>query len=190
MHPDQKYVNALAQNDAAMIEEIYQRFAPKILQFVKKNNGTESDARDLFQEGLITIFHQATEKNLVLTCPFDAYLYLICKRKWLNTLKKRYKSDVTIEELSGYEDNKEVSNSLEEREELSLREELFWKKFNELSESCRKLLSLAWSDISMSEVAEKLGITYSYARKQKTLCTQKLMKLVRESPQYLNLSQL
>src|SRR5690606_40520873 len=61
--------------------------------YVCKNSGDETAARDIIQETLITIYDQAKTKGLKLTCPFDAYFFLICKRKWLNTLKKSGSKD-------------------------------------------------------------------------------------------------
>jgi adenine/guanine phosphoribosyltransferase-like PRPP-binding protein len=39
----------------------------------------------------------------------------------------------------------------------------------------------------MEEVAQKLGITYAYARKKKSLCIGELTRMVRESSEFKNL---
>src|SRR5690606_3743689 len=89
MHPDQRYIAALLANDAKVIGEIYERFANGVKAFVINNSGTIEDAKDIFQEGLIAICHQARKPGFELTCPFWAYLHLVCRGKWLNELKKR-----------------------------------------------------------------------------------------------------
>ena len=90
-HEDQKYIDGLVQNNAFVIQTIYDKFAPKVINYIKQNSGDVANAKDVIQETIITIYHQATEKGLQLTCPFDAYFFLLCKRKWLNQLKKRGK---------------------------------------------------------------------------------------------------
>lgn len=97
-HSDQKYIEALLKNDTVILSEIYDKFAPKVVGYIKNNSGDESRAQDIIQETLITIYKQAKEKGLQLTCPFDAYFFLLCKRKWLNELKKHSNNQVTINE--------------------------------------------------------------------------------------------
>ncbi|GAB3927484.1 RNA polymerase sigma factor [Mucilaginibacter myungsuensis] len=87
-HPDQRYVTALLNNDTALIGEVYKSCARQVRSYICFNNGTEDDAADIFQEALIDIYNQAKYKGLELTCPFNAFLFLVCKRKWFNELKK------------------------------------------------------------------------------------------------------
>ena len=53
VHTDQRFVTALLQNDTALVKEIYERFAGNVKRFVLNNNGSEDEAADIFQEGLI-----------------------------------------------------------------------------------------------------------------------------------------
>src|SRR5437016_815234 len=104
IHSDQRYIEALLQNDKQVVEEVYQRFAPAIRSHILKNRGSEDDAADIFQESLIDIYKQAKHKGLQLTCPFEPFLLLVCKRKWLNEIKKRGARQVTksSDDLSEY----------------------------------------------------------------------------------------
>src|SRR5947209_1395404 len=95
-HPDQKYIAALVQNDTALLEELYRKYNGKIKAMVLQNNGTEADAADIFQEALLTIYNRAVSTGFELTCPFEAFLYLVCKRMWLHELSKRTSHRVTI----------------------------------------------------------------------------------------------
>jgi hypothetical protein len=54
-HPDQKYVEALLNNDMVLLKEVYQKFSGKIKWMVLQNNGTVDDAADIFQEALLSI---------------------------------------------------------------------------------------------------------------------------------------
>src|SRR5882757_284188 len=96
-HSDQRYLEGLLSNDNQLIEEIYRLFSPGIRNWIIQNSGSEDDAADIFQESLIDIYQQAQHKGLQLTCPFEPFLLLVCKRKWLNELKKRSRRGVTKE---------------------------------------------------------------------------------------------
>src|SRR5437763_16695777 len=97
IHTDQRFINGLLQNDTLTVKEIYERFSGKVKSYIVQNNGSEDDAADIFQESLIDIYQQARSKEFHLTCPFEPFLLLVCKRKWINELKKRGRHRVTKE---------------------------------------------------------------------------------------------
>lgn len=186
IHEDQKYIDGLVENNTYIIQAIYDKFAPKVINYIKQNSGDTSQAKDIIQETIITIYNQAIAKNLKLTCPFDAYFFLICKRKWLNQLKNTGNKEVTI--------NDEVLSKDDGAQELAFENSLFEKQhnlykdmFQKLGQACKDLLEATFKIKSMEDVAESLNISYAYARKKKSLCIGKLTKLIQDSPTYKNL---
>ena len=186
VHEDQKYILGLAQNNSFVIQAIYEKFAPKVIGFVCKNRGNKDQAQDLIQEVLLVIYDQATTKNLQLTCPFDAYFFLLCKRKWFNILKKTSLQEVTINEeiVSTYEP---VQEPVLRTERFETQQSLYEHMFQKIGDSCKELLTKCFELDAMEEVAKALNITYGYARKKKSLCIGKLTKMIQESPLYHNL---
>lgn len=183
-HADHKYIQALLANDRKAIEEIYEKFAGRIRSFVTSNNGSAKDAQDLFQEALIAIYQKARKGPFILTCPFEAYLYLICRSKWINELKSRKKVGVTIKEWEGFKEEKEAIEVAESTNKEQKQDALFQKAFSSLSEGCQKLLRFSWTGTHMKKVAEQLDVSYSYARKKKSECIAKLMKRIKASPDF------
>lgn len=189
IHEDQKYIDGLLQNNTFIIQAIYEKFAPKVTNYIKNNSGDENDANDVIQEVLITIYKQAKNNKLQLTCPFDAYFFLLCKRKWFNELKKSSKKEVTINEevLSKGDD---VSQQAYETEIFTEKQQLFNEMFGKLGNACKDLLKATFELKSMEEVAGKLGVTYAYARKKKSLCIGKLTEMVRDSSAFKQIQNL
>lgn len=185
-HSDQKFIDALLQNDHKTIAIIYERCAPKVIGYIKKNSGDEAQARDVIQESLITIYDQAKTRGLQLTCPFDAYFFLVCKRKWFNTLKKKRPEGVTIQEEITSIDAEEQAQA-EETTLYNDRASLFNEMLATMGDSCRDIIKLSFTIKSMEAVAQKLGVTYAYVRKKKSLCIGKLTQLVQNNPQYKHL---
>lgn len=183
-HADQRYIQALLTNDGAVLTEIYRKFSGKVVSYIKKNNGDQEDARDVIQETLITMYQQARDRKLVLTCPFDAYFFLLCKRRWLNKLKT--KKGVTIAETASSIPD-ESTYLVQETELFESKNRLFESKLGELGEKCQEVLRWSFKLPSMEEVAAKLNVSYAYVRKKKSLCLGQLTELIRQSSEYKKL---
>jgi len=178
IHSDQRYIEALLQNDLQVVEEIYQRFAPAIRSHILKNRGSEDDAADIFQESLIDIYKQAKHKDLQLTCPFEPFLLLVCKRKWLNEIKKRGHSPVTklSDDLSDWGEDVFAAAERVSNEEDKAR--IFLQQFERLGEKCREILRLSLTGHRQEKIAETLGVTYGYLRKKKSECMATLLSYI------------
>lgn len=181
LHKDQKYIDGLVQNNSFIIQAIYDRFVPKVINYIKNNSGSAAQAQDIIQDTLLVIYNQASEKKLQLTCPFEAYFFLLCKRKWLNELKKSDKKEVTISDEALFKSD-DAQELVFETILFDKKQALFEAMFQKLGTACKDLLNTTFKIKSMEEVAASLGVTYAYARKKKSLCIGKLTKLVRESP--------
>lgn len=186
-HADQKYIDALLYNDMVLLEEAYRKFSGRIKWMVLQNHGTEDDAADIFQDALLSIYRKAKDQDFVLTCPLEAFLYLICKNKWLNELNKRRYKNISLTEDNGYILSEDSFKLAEECDLKEQRFKLISEKLAELGEGCKQLLRLNWSGKSMEEVAQVLQVTYGYARKKKSECMAKLVQLVKQAPQFSSL---
>jgi RNA polymerase sigma factor (sigma-70 family) len=182
-HPDQLYIDGLVQNNTAVINSIYKKFAPKIINYIRTNSGDSDKAQDIIQEVLIVIYNHAKSKGLQLTCPFDAYFFLLCKRRWLNELKKLSNKEVTIDDDHVYKDESTVEMT-SQTDIFDQKQQLFEAMFQKLGEKCQELLKLSFVTKTMEEVATKLGVTYAYVRKKKSLCTGQLTEMIQQSSQY------
>ena len=182
-HPDQLYVDGLLQNNSNVIQVIYKKFVPKVKNYIRTNSGNDDAAQDVVQEVLIAIYNQAKVKGLQLTCPFDAYFFLLCKRKWLNELKKSSNKEVTINDdtVSVDENVQEMTFQTEVFDE---KQSLFDEMFLKLGEKCQEVLKLSFVTKTMEEVALKLNVTYGYVRKKKSICTGQLTELIQQSSRY------
>ncbi len=185
-HPDQMYIDGLSQNNTAVIQSIYKKFVPKVKYYICTNSGDDDQAQDVVQEVLITIYNQAKTNGLLLTCPFDAYFFLLCKRRWLNELKKSSNKEVTFRD-----ENVSIEESVQEMtfqtEVFEDKQSLFDEMFQKLGEKCQEVLKLSFVTKTMEEVAEILNVTYGYVRKKKSLCTGQLTEMIQKSNRYKSL---
>ena len=186
IHPDQMYIDGLAANDSAVIQSIYKKFVPKVVSFIMNNSGDKEHAEDVVQEIMLLLFNQAKAKSLELTCPFDAYFFLLCKRKWLNELKKTSNKGVTInEDVASI--NESAHELVDHTEMFEEKQQLFDMMFQKLGDKCQELLKLSFTIKTMEEVAEKMNVTYGYVRKKKSLCIGQLTEWIQETKKYKSL---
>ncbi len=179
-HADQRYIQALLENDTRLIQEIYRDNAGQVSRWIQKNSGSVADAQDIFQEALTAIYIKAAKGNFKLTAPFGALLMQICKNKWIDRLRKKSRSpEVRIEEDMRYEDTA-VRNLTEETETAYLREQILEQTFEKLSDLCRRILQLLAEGIAAAEVATRADMSNAntvYRRKK--ACTDRWRELYR-----------
>jgi RNA polymerase sigma factor (sigma-70 family) len=174
------YLKGIAENDFAVLQSIYQESLPEVIRYVKKNSGTADDAKDVFQEAILIIFKKMSEGELVLTTRFHVYLFSICRRLWLKKLKKNWKKEVPFEEEMEFG----MEEYIEEQLLKTRKWTLFNKKFQQLSEECRKALKMLFDGHSSKEIAEAMGYTEDYAKRKKYKCKMQLAELIKKAPEY------
>lgn len=172
-HADHRFLIALRENDSRTVAELYDDVFPRINSWIKKNNGGEEDARDLFQEALVSLYHSAHKPDYVLTCPIGALVFSICRNRWIDQLRKKSR-DHRVREVEGqrYTSDVHTESAYERLEEEALRKQQLDRTLNQLSETCRQLLKLLAKGVSSGEAAKKLGMNNAntvYRRKNACL---------------------
>ena len=179
------YINGIQQKSPAVLKALSAHFFPMVQDYVTKNSGTKEDAKDLFNDAIITIYRKVQDGDLELTSKFSTYLFSICKNQWLNKLRRKKKiSQVTIDDSTVYTDVRQFDMHFETTERYKLMRE----KFKVLSKDCQQVLELSWNnDLSGQEIATKMGWSHGYLRKRKHKCKEKLVQLVRRDRRFVEL---
>ena len=155
--------------------------------YLSSRGCNEEDAGDLFQEALIDIYKLATNKQFVLSCPFEAFLLLVCKRKFFNKTKKTSLHVVTNGEEEAYTNIPGDANaSAEEHLNQLGREQLVMSLLEQMG-NCKEVILKSLLKKPQEEIAEELGMTYAYYRKRKSNCMGELAELVHLNPQFKDL---
>lgn len=179
-HKDQKYIDALLNNNSVLIREIYEKFAPQCKRFILKNNGNAQNANDVFQESLIYIFRKAKTKYFELSVPFGGYLYFVYRGKWLDELKKNKVFNLRIQDIDLYNDE---STYLKE-----LKFIIYKACFDKLSDTCKVILGARFLKVGAKEIAEELKIEPNAANQRMHHCREKLKKCIEGHPDFKELN--
>ena len=179
-----RYLKGITENDYSILKEIYDESLPEIIKYIKRNSGTIDDGKDVFQEGILIIFKKIKEGKLTLTTSFHAFLFMVCKRIWLKKMKRKGNKEVTFDELEGFS----IEDNIEERLIKSRKWKLFNEKFHLLAEECKKVLKMFFNGKSGKHISEVMGYSEEYAKRKKYKCKLSLIDLIKNDPEYKNLT--
>ena len=173
---EQVLLKGLANNDSKAIETIYKENFKMIQSFILNNNGSYDDARDIFQEAMITLYEKSQSDSFVLTSKINTYLYSICKRTWLKKLQQIGRYSNRIDSL---EETVPVEEDLEIHEKQNSEYAIMDRVLNSLGEPCKSLLEGYYvKKMDMQTLARDFGYTNAdNAKNQKYKCLMRLKKL-------------
>ncbi|MEO1514753.1 MAG: sigma-70 family RNA polymerase sigma factor [Bacteroidota bacterium] len=181
---DQDLLRGLLNADSRKIRTMYDLALPSVIDWVKNNQGTEADARDVFQEALLALYRRMKQKDFALSCSLKSYIRIICRNLWLSRLRKQQRV-----ELKAPEDwaTVQLDAAMVHQTERSEREQLFLERFDALGENCQKILRWFFDKVPMATIAERLNTSESYIKKRKFICKEKLIKSIREDGRFREL---
>ena len=175
---DAQFIEGLRSNDHPTLKALYKKFFGIVLKYVLNNNGSEDEAKDVYQETIIVLYENARKAEFELSCQLQTYIFSIAKRLWLKQIGKGSK----LVKLSDNESGDVSVDVSEEIDEYGKKEKDFERMhagLAQLGEPCKTLITDFYlSKLSMDEIAEKFGYTNSdNAKTQKYKCLQRLKKL-------------
>lgn len=173
---EQLLLKGLVNNDSKAIDTIYKDNFNMVQAFILNNNGTYDDARDIFQEAMITLYEKAKSESFVLTCQIKTYIYSVCRRLWLKRLQQMGRFVVQSESL---EDTVPVEEDLQVHEKRNADFAIMERSLGSLGEPCKSLLESYYiHKKGMTEISAEFGYTNAdNAKNQKYKCLMRLKKL-------------
>lgn len=174
---DNQLLEGLAKNNSEAIKEIYQKNFGLIRAFILNNKGSQDDARDIFQEAMITLYEKANDENFVLTSQIRTYLYSVAKNLWLKKLHQQ--SRYLNTEVGETEETISVEEDLEYHEQKEEEFSIMQSALNNLGEPCKTLLEEFYlNNKDMAAITEMFGYTNTdNAKNQKYKCLIRLKKI-------------
>lgn len=153
----------------------YRHFYQPVQRYLAKNGAQSFEIDDVFQEAITSLYERIRKDGSVSVENLGNYIIGIAKFKWLE--KKRKDGRLPLTEMEHHE-VKDDSSTGEDEERWTWVEQ----QMENLTESCRKLLTLFYFDrCSTDEIAEKLGYSSTDAVKtRKYKCLNHLRKLVHQ----------
>ena len=182
IYSDSELIEGLSRNNSQAIREIYRLYQSMLTKWIVTRGGAESDAYDIFQEGLVVLYEKAQLPDFALTCKLSTYLFAVCKRLWFK--KMEASSQVSyLHEIEQEEEENDLEAQYHDDVDLHLEKEtnfqLLESAMNQLGDPCNGLLKAFYlEDKNMQEIAQQFGYTNAEnAKTQKYKCLNRLKKL-------------
>lgn len=175
-----KYLNGIKNADNQILREIYQNNFLVLKRFILNNNGDESEAKDVFQDSLTSIFRRLQKEDFEIETTFRTYFFNVGKFIWFKRLKKKHPT-ASIEKVQitapPIDDDKVIKRKIYE------------SAMQKLGTDCQKVLNFYFEKISFKVIASKMNYTSEeYARRKKYLCVKSLTQFVKQDPRFNELS--
>ncbi|WKN30250.1 sigma-70 family RNA polymerase sigma factor [Porifericola rhodea] len=167
---DSVILERISKGDEKALDYLYKKYYRMMTNVVLKNNGTEQEAKDIYQDALIVFWQKVIGNQLVLTSKISTYLYSVCLNLWRKELDR--KSRLSNEEKD------EIEYLDQESEE---RSHIIRSCIAELGDTCKRILMYYYfDDMSMQDIADKLGLANTEtAKTKKYKCKKRLDSLIK-----------
>lgn len=147
-------------------------FAP-IAHYVNTHGGTQDEAKDIFQEGVVVLW-QKEQQGLELTASEKTFLFAICKNLWLKKIRQK-KRFVSLDRLDPIEKPAEPDIAASERNTVITK---LKGLFQRITAHCYQMIQdLFYRGKDIQEIQMEYGYTTrKNAINQKYKCMKQLKK--------------
>src|SRR6185437_14708871 len=167
---DSEIVEKIKRGDETALDYLYKKNYKMMVKMIVKNNGSEDEAKDIYQDALIVVWQKVQGHDFALTSKLSTFLYSICQNLWRKELERKARH-------SNEEVNKSEIFDIDRKERI----EIVNKCIEDMGDTCRKILTYYYFDnLSMNDIADKMGFANAdTAKTKKYKCKQELDKKIK-----------
>ena len=187
-YTDDQILKGILRHDNLILSYIYKQFYYKVNSFIRKNNGSEEDVSDVFQEAIIIIYRKLKENDLLFeNRSFEVYLFSVCRFLWLKNLQHRKTEKEKINEILPF-NNEIYDDDFEQIVEKNERFLLYQKHYRNISTDCQKILQMFFDKIPVKQIAQIMGFkSEKYVKTRKFKCKELLIERIKQDTAYKKL---
>ncbi|MFQ3576246.1 MAG: sigma-70 family RNA polymerase sigma factor [Cytophagales bacterium] len=165
----------LSGQNTKALNYLYKSSLPQIIKYVCMNKGSEDEAKDIFQDAVVSLFTTVKLGKYDIEKDVNGFLFFVSRNLWINYVKKRNRQ-VELQNLN---------HTLKEESHLAViideeKKEMIELLFSKLGDRCKQILNLViYEGLSMKEVAMKMNFaSEDVAKSTHYRCKQKMIELV------------
>lgn len=161
---------------------LYDEYFKLIRSYILRNNGTEEEAEDVFQDTILIVYEKIKSDKLKLSSSFATYFYAICRNLWLQRLQLLQRTQSEDQATDSWNEIPSPEEYMDYEEE-----KLFQVHFRKLDKDCQHVLTSYFERKPFRTIADELQFSPNYIKKLKFKCKEKLYKSIINDPVYREL---
>ena len=179
---DNDLLNGLKQGNRNTLTFIYKEIFPKVKYWIIQNGGQEDDAYDIFQEVMESILLNVNE----VYRSFSGMVIHIAKNKWIDKVRKNKTQDkVRNTNIPRPQYSEDVEKELISKEKEYIKFKLLEDTFQQLSDTCQRVMSLVREGKKANEIANLLSFkSVNTLYRRKAACVERWSLLIKEHSNY------
>lgn len=163
------WAEGLRCNNARTLSALYTKHFPAVRSYVLQNNGSEDDARDVFQESIVVLWLGVKEGRVVPEADAGGFLFRVAKNKWLDVLRSAAHKQMKV-----VHDDR-IAERIDEVDDLEERIVRLRGVYDKLDDKCRQVLDQFYYERKdLATIATGMGVEEDSIRTIKYRCMMKL----------------
>ncbi len=165
---------------------LYYKVYPWVRWYIINRGGSEDDAKDIFQDGLIVLL---LKRDIDFTYSVNAFLYGVCKNLWLSHIAKK-RQRIQYSTISINRENRHLytyNRAFEQRSQYSKNSELIAivnKHINTFCETDKQMFNMYVNNKPYKDIAKKMNVKPAYVRKRICMCKSRLTTFLKYDPYF------
>lgn len=170
-------IQQIQEGSQKALQYLYKLHYGMIENLIRKNNGSDEDAQEIYQEAMLVVYDKLQKPDFKLSCSLKTYIYSVCRNMWMYQLRKTEQNQARFSDFEQFIPVEEDIAGENPEYEAILGEVM-----NLIDDKCRQLLELFYyHSLSLEIIAEKLGYNNSNtAKSKKNKCMDKAREKAKE----------
>jgi RNA polymerase sigma factor (sigma-70 family) len=171
--------DGLLRNDPEIFRYLYRTCSGMIVGYVRKNSGSEHDAREMVQTVLLELWNAVRENRYNEEGKLERYIYMLTANTWRDELRRRKvrHTDQLDDWHHAATDDSELSVAAAIAKDQRI--EAIHNCLEKLESPCDDIIRLYHlQEIPLQDVALQMNYDYNNLRKRIFDCRKKLKKMV------------
>jgi RNA polymerase sigma factor (sigma-70 family) len=179
-YSDIEILEGLKRRENPVVTHIHRVYMPMVMLLAFRSGGTKEDAEDLFNQMIEVLINKLDKEEIILRCKLRTYIYSICG----NLLKMEIRNKASSLKYRSQLAVCENDNDFTENHDRDIYERIFLESLSKIDSEKQILLKLSWRKMPLSEIATKLGYTYSNLRKKNCVAKAEFISKIKEHPDF------